>query len=112
MKQSDKERLKHILKAAQEIELFVQDKTFIDFKSDRLLQRGVEKDLEIIGEAANKLSNEVRDEFSQIPWKAIVGMRNILVHVYFELDLGTVWKTVQEDIPFLLKKLQKIDFDN
>ncbi len=109
MKQPDRERSEHILAAAKEIESFINGKTFEDFKNDRLLQRGVEKDLEIIGEAANKLSEHTHKELPRIPWKAIIGMRNILVHVYFELDLETVWKTAKEDIPPLLENLKQLE---
>lgn len=103
----DRKRLQHILDACREIERFARGKSREDFLQDRLLQRAVEKDLEIIGEAANQLSSETRSSYPSIPWQDIIGMRNILIHVYFEVDLETVWTTIQEDIPNLQEALEE-----
>lgn len=102
----DRKRLKHILDACREIERFTRGKSKDDFLQDRLLQRAIEKDLEIIGEAANQLSPETRSSYPSIPWQDIIGMRNILIHVYFEVDLETIWTTIQEDIPNLRDALE------
>jgi len=64
--------------------------------------------LEIIGEAANKVSPEFRRKYDKIPWKSIVGMRNRLIHGYYDINLDIVWKTVITDIPPLLEELKKI----
>lgn len=101
----DKQWLAHILDAAKEIETFVAGKTKEDLRDSRLMQRAIEKDLEIIGEAAGNLSEETRDALDSVPWKDIIGMRNILVHVYFDIDLEVIWKTVQQDIPLLISQI-------
>ena len=68
------------------------------------LERGV-RDIEVIGEAANKVSEDIRLVNADIPWMAIVGMRNRLIHAYFDVDTDMVWETVQVEIPDLLTKL-------
>ena len=64
--------------------------------------------LEIIGEAAVAVSSEFREKYPQIPWSGIVGMRNRLIHGYYDINLDIVWKTVKEDIPPLKVELEKI----
>lgn len=62
--------------------------------------------MEIIGEAANNLSEDSRQQMPEIPWKDIIGMRNILIHVYFKVDLETVWETIQSELPELIKTVE------
>ena len=64
--------------------------------------------LEIIGEAANGVSESFREEHKDIPWKKIIGMRNRLIHGYFDIDPDIVWETVKTDLPPLVSKLEKI----
>ena len=66
------------------------------------------KAIEILGEAANKVSEDLQSANSSIPWRAIVGMRNRLVHAYFDVDTEMVWKTLQSEIPELLSTLQAL----
>ena len=66
------------------------------------------KDVEIIGEAANKVSMEVRSKYMNIPWLDIIGMRHHLIHGYFEVDLDIVWDTVTRDVQPLIVELEKI----
>lgn len=66
------------------------------------------KDVEIIGEAAYQVSDETRSRLPDIPWDDIVGMRHRLVHAYFDINLDILWKTVQEDLPLLVKRLHNI----
>jgi len=65
------------------------------------------KDIEIIGEAANQVSEEARTQFPDIPWADITGMRHRLVHAYFDINLEILWRTVQQDLPPLLVALEK-----
>mgnify|MGYP001564581679 FL=1 len=65
------------------------------------------RELGVIGEAAKKLSEEFKRVYTNVPWKQIAGMRDKLIHDYFEIDVEAVWKTAQEDIPFLKQELQK-----
>jgi uncharacterized protein with HEPN domain len=66
------------------------------------------RELEIIGEAASNVSRETRSLSTGIPWQDITGMRNRLIHAYFDVDLDTVWSTVTKDLPVLKAELEKI----
>lgn len=70
-------------------------------------QDGIIRELEIIGEAAKKLSNDFKENNASIPWRKVIGMRDklILIHDYFEVDAAAVWKTVKEDIPAFKREL-------
>ncbi|MBS3749863.1 MAG: DUF86 domain-containing protein [Candidatus Thermoplasmatota archaeon] len=104
MQEADLIRLKHILDASVEIQSFVKDKTQEEFKQERKLHLSVVHLLEIIGEAGNQISEEVKEQYVDIPWKRIIGMRNRLIHGYFDIDLAIVWKTATEDIPPLIEE--------
>ncbi len=108
MHKDDFIRLRHMLDAARDVEQFTQSKTRRDLDKDRLLELGVVKAIELIGEAASKVSPEVRREFSDIPWEDIIGMRNRLIHAYYRIDLNRVWTTITDDVPLLREKLDKI----
>ena len=64
--------------------------------------------VEIIGEAASKVTDSTRGKYKQLPWNDIVGMRNRLVHVYFDVDLDVVWNTVAKDLPALVSQLKSV----
>lgn len=108
MQHKDIIRLRHIFDETGEIERFVKGYSFEDFRKDSKTVHAVMRAIEIIGEAASKISPEYKAEHDQIPWNQIVGMRNHLVHVYFDVDYETVWKTVQEDIPHLVDLVEKL----
>jgi len=108
MRKDDAVRLFHMLEAAQEAVSFAENKTRADLNIDRKLVLALVKDIEIIGEAAANVTAERRRELMQIPWNKIVGMRNRLIHAYFEIDLDVLWKTITEDIPLLISALEKI----
>ncbi|MDY6773995.1 MAG: DUF86 domain-containing protein [Candidatus Nanohaloarchaea archaeon] len=93
--------LKHIRDAIERIEEYTEGLTEEEFKEDRLVQDGVVRQIEIIGEAAKQLSGGAKDELDDVPWEDVAGMRDKLIHGYFGVDLETVWDTVQEDIPEL-----------
>ena len=101
----DETRLKHIREAALEALEMVRDATREDLDTDRKLSLAVVRLLEIIGEAANGLSSEFKLSRTDLPWTGIIGMRNRLIHGYFDLNLDIVWQTIQEDLPFLLENL-------
>ncbi len=101
-------RLQHMLEAATEALSFIQSKTRSDLNKDRMLVLSLVKELEIIGEAASKVSPEVRSQNSASPWQDISGMRNRLIHAYFDVNLDVVWKTVTRDLPSLKAELEKI----
>jgi uncharacterized protein with HEPN domain len=79
-----------------------------NFSSSTEKQDAVYRRLEVIGEAANRLSDEFKSQYPLIPWYQIVGMRNVLVHEYDSIDLDLVWETVQRDIPKLEKYIKSI----
>ena len=108
MQKDDAIRLRHMLDAAIEAEDFISDKDRNDLGNDRKLELALVKCIEIIGEAAASISKECQDDFPQIPWTNIIGMRNRLIHAYFEINLDILWKTLTDDIPPLIIELKKI----
>jgi len=110
-----KERLRDMLQAIDAIERY-RDRDRAAFEQDEMLQVWFLWHLQIIGEAARAVPEEVRRLAPEIPWPEIIGMRNVLVHGYFGIDRDIVWNTVQQDVPrlraaleTLLKKLEGQD---
>ena len=108
MRKDDRIRLQHMLDAANEALTFIQGKIRTELDNDRMLVLSLIRELEIIGEAASKISAETRSQNTSIPWQDISGMRNRLIHAYFDVDLDTVWSTVSRDLPTLKAELEKI----
>ncbi len=108
MKRDDSVYLRHVLDAIDRIEEYLQGIDEHAFYEQTLVQDGVIRQLEIIGEAVKRLSSELRAKHRQIPWKDVAGMRDKLIHDYFGVDLETVWLTTQEDIPYLQTEVKKI----
>jgi len=105
----ERDYLGHMLDAVGQIQQYVGGKCAADFLSDRLLQDGVVRNFEILGEAARNLLEAVPDaaaKFPGIPFAAIYGMRNQLSHGYFAIDLDVVWKVIERDIPALRLELE------
>jgi len=95
--------------AAKEAILFIQKKERASLDVDRKLVLALIKSIEIIGEAASRITKECRENLAkQIPWPNIIGMRNRLIHAYFDINLDILWKTVTEDIPLLIDNLEKV----
>lgn len=107
MRKDDRIRLQHMLDAARECIEFIGNKQRKDLDNDRKLTLALIKEVEIIGEAAYQVSEETRRSLPEIPWEDIVRMRHRLVHVYFDINLDILWRTVQDDIPLLIKLLEK-----
>ncbi len=99
-------RLQHMLDSAREARTFTEGKSREDLDDNRMLVLALGKDIEIIGEAASKLSLEGRSEIAGIPWTEIIGMRNRLIHAYFEIDLDRLWDTLNDDLPQLITTLE------
>lgn len=108
MKKTDVIRLGHMLNAAKEIISFTKGFDKADLQKDRVLTLALVKEIEIIGEAASKVSQEAREQIPGIEWRDVIGMRNRLVHVYFEVDEDILWDTILYDIPRLIEKLEEI----
>jgi uncharacterized protein with HEPN domain len=105
---SDEIWLRDILDAAILAEDFAAGLDEQRFWQSALHQAAIVRQLEIIGEAARRVSPTRRDQLSDIPWTAIVGMRHRIVHDYRNVDLDQVWQTVQQDIPPLIAALEPI----
>jgi len=108
MQKDDAVRLRHMLDAAQEAAFFAQNKTRSSLDTDRQLVLSLVKSIEIVGEAAANVTTKCREDFPQIPWRDIISMRNRLTHVYFDINLDILWKTVVEDLPPLIAELGKV----
>jgi uncharacterized protein with HEPN domain len=96
-----------MLQAAREVNDMMQDCDLAGFLESLILQRALERSLEIIGEAARRVSLEGQAAWVEIPWREIIGQRNILAHEYGQIDHELLFKTVEEDIPELIRKLEK-----
>ena len=105
---ADRSFLLDMLVAARKAAEFAQSLTYSEFERSDLHQYAVFKALEIVGEAAARVSEDIRKAQPEIPWHDIVGVRNRIVHVYFEIDLGIVWTIVNEDLPALIERLERI----
>jgi uncharacterized protein with HEPN domain len=108
MPKDDMVRLKHMLEAAEEAVSFVKGRKREDLDTDRLLKRGLQKSIEIIGEAAMNVSKEGQARFSDIPWKKVIGMRHRLTHAYMDTDLDILWNTAIDDLPPLIEALEAV----
>jgi uncharacterized protein with HEPN domain len=97
-----------MLEAAKVICQHITNKTALDLERDRLLLGGVVRELLIIGEAANAVSQQMKAKIPRIPWKSVIGMRNQLIHGYFDVSYRIIWSTVTKDIPSLISELEKV----
>jgi uncharacterized protein with HEPN domain len=79
-----------------------------DFAADHMRQDAVMLQIQIIGEAARNVSDEFQERYTEIPWSQIIGMRNKIVHDYFEIDVSKIWDTAKNDIPQLKKAISKL----
>lgn len=108
MKKDDSVYLKHILDAINDINAFVKGMNKDRFLDNKAIKYAVVRSLEIIGEAGKHLSKGFRDQYKDVPWDDICGMRDKLIHDYIGVDYTIVWKAVEKDIPLLEKKIRKI----
>ena len=95
---SDKARLNHILDAIKAIEEYTQNVSFDEFTKSSEKIFATVKQFEIIGEAANRLSEETREIDTEIEWSKIIGLRNILVHDYYIIDHSVIWEIVEDEV--------------
>ena len=108
MRRDDASYLLDMLVAARDAVVFADGLSFSEFARDQRTQLAILKCVEIVGEAASRFSAETREAHPAIPWREIVGMRNRLVHAYFEIDLRLVWDTVRNDLPPLIVQLEPL----
>jgi uncharacterized protein with HEPN domain len=107
MSADDLERLRHMLAAAREAISFIEGKSAEDLIHNRLLLLAVVKEIEIVGEAASRISPEGRQAAPVIPWGKVTGMRNRLTHGYFNWDLEVIWSTLVTSLPVLVSELEE-----
>jgi len=107
MRRDDIIRVRHMLDAAREALSFAANKEREDLDDDRMLVLSLVKLIEIIGEAASKVTDDTKKKYAEIPWSNITAMRNRLIHVYFDIDLDRVWDTIVDDLPPLIDSLEK-----
>lgn len=103
----DRERLLDIAEAIERIEKYASEGREA-FEDDELIQNWILHHLQLIGEAARAISDELKDEHDEMPWQQIVGMRHILVHRYFEVDTDLIWSVVEDDVPALKQQIELI----
>lgn len=108
----DQQSIQDIWNAAQEILSFTVDMDYDTLKADRRTQAAVLCEMVVLGEAANRLSPEFRAKHSTVPWRDIIGMRNILAHQYDKVDSDVVWDVIRQDIPELIALLQPLLVEN
>jgi uncharacterized protein with HEPN domain len=103
----DRERLQHILAAIDRVQRYTDGKTYEELVGNDMMYYAVVKNIEIMGEAANMLSTAFTDVHPEPPWKQVKGMRNYIVHEYFQIDDVVVWDVVTNNLPELREQIEK-----
>jgi len=101
--------IEHILRSINKIKDFTKNMTRSDFEMNEMAQDAVIRNIEIIGEATKKISNNLKATYFEIPWREMAGMRDKLIHDYMGVDIDVVWKSIEVDIPELFELLKKIE---
>lgn len=104
----DKQYLLDISDAIFSIHDFLRGKTKSEFEKSYLLQSAVIRQFEIIGEAASRLSNNLKERFTDVRWSDVIGMRHKMIHDYFEVSIDVVWDTIQNDLSDLKLQIDRI----
>jgi uncharacterized protein with HEPN domain len=107
MIRDDQVRLRHMLDAAKEAVGFAKGRSRTELDTNRMLSLSLVRLLEVIGEAAYGISPSFRERHPDIAWKQMSGMRNRLIHGYYDVNLDIVWKTITEDLPVLIEQLER-----
>jgi uncharacterized protein with HEPN domain len=108
MPKDDVVLMRHMIEAGRKAISFTAGKSRSDLDEDHMLAFALMKAVEIIGEAASKISRVSKERFSDIPWPEIVGMRNRLIHAYHDISLDILWQTVTGNLPPLISALERI----
>ncbi len=108
MRAEDAVRIRHMIDAADLARTFGAGRDRADLDEDKMLRFALVQALQVIGEAASKVSPEGRLALPGVPWAAITGMRNRLVHAYFDIETDLLWVTLRTDLPILLAQLRAI----
>lgn len=110
MSPEDLTRMRHMLESAREAKALIKGKSRQDLNAERILSLALVRLLEIVGEAANRVSKTTRLKFSDIPWAQIISLRNRLIHGYDEVDMDVLWKILTDDLPSLIAQLERIEY--
>jgi uncharacterized protein with HEPN domain len=102
---ADRQRLLHIVDAISEIQSYITNTDLELFLENSMMRFACVKQVEIIGEAANYISNETKALFTDLEWRQIIGMRHVLVHEYFGIDFTLIWQVIIGDLPQLKEKV-------
>ena len=97
-----------ILNAARGARQYLSGRTFETFLSDVQCQDAVVRRLEIMGEAARRIKAETRAKLTDLPWEQMIGIRNVMIHDYDDIDLEIVWDTVMKDLPPVIQRLESL----
>lgn len=108
MRPEDRIRIEHMIDAAGSVARFVAGRQREDLDADEMMRFALVRAVEIIGEAASKISTETQGAHPEIPWQLIIGMRNRLVHAYFDIDSDILWVAATREVPSLLPRLQAL----
>lgn len=100
--------LNDILDSIKKIENYTGDLSYKDFIENDMIRDAVLRNLEVIGEAAKSIPDEVRDQYPDVPWRRIVGLRNIVIHEYFGVDFENIWKIIKDNIPEVKPYIEQI----
>lgn len=103
----DRGRIEHMLEMARNLQAAKSSHAYEEILTDKILFYGLTKMIEIIGEAAYKLTHEFTASNPELPWKEIIGMRHILVHGYFTITPEDLWDVIQNDVPVMIPILEK-----
>lgn len=101
-------RLRHIIEAIERIEEYTQGMSYDDFRQDQKTIDAVVRNFMIIGEAARIVTEYVKDEYPDVPWLVMSGMRNVLVHEYDRVQIEVIWDTIRTDLSIIVGPLHKI----
>ena len=107
-KLGDAVRIRHILDAIEEIRGYTKDADFETFDQNAMMHDACIRQLAIIGEACNRISPDVRETHTDIAWRQIIGLRNIVIHQYFGVDNHVIWDVIAHDLPDLEEKMSRI----
>lgn len=108
MYNNDRIRIRHMIDAGREAIAFASGRCREDLSTNRMLALSLVKSVEIMGEAASKVTENLRSNYPALPWREMVTMRNRLIHGYFDINLDIVWQTVVTELPPLVEMLEAI----
>ena len=108
MRVEDTIRIRHMIDAAESALRFIKGRKRSDLDQDEMLAFALVRAVEVIGEAASKVTAEGREELPAVPWAAVTGMRNRLIHAYFDINHDILWATVEQALPTLIAQLKSV----